>query len=564
MILNEGKMMRIFGFFRNAILCVMSVLLLSGCGGEVPVQPSEKTTTAAPVTQTDTVPETEVETQPLPLEDVLEIYPIPACYEESEQVTATVNGEKLPVIRCHDEYDYCSFAFRGEVTLTIDAGEGVKSVSVSPLAKEIPCEKNGKTVTITMTRPEYLIVKINNKREIVIAADPPEMDVPASSGEGIWNVVELGADCSGKASATRIIQDAVDAASAAQGGVVYVPAGIYSIGNLNLRSNVRLYLEPGAVLRADRTDEFKSFCTRTVGDTAFPSTYLLYTEPGCENITIDGRGTIDCRGFHYYQQKNWLVFGFVPNKCDNLKLDGVIVRDTGHWGTVIAYCRDVSITNTKHFNKPSTLGQNDGIDICGSQDVLVSRTIALCRDDPYSIKTYVTNYMFEGVGRAAENVVFEDCFAWTRCAAFKLGWGISMGMTDIVFRNSYVYNCNIGLGVTHYGGSAGIKNVTFENIDIEKFQLADSRWLLAAIDTSKPGGNRTEWGSVTGLTIRDINVRSKWAGQNVLKGHDKKNRITDVEISGITLLGKACSTLAEMDVETNEFVADVRIIAPAP
>ena len=167
--------------------------------------------------------------------------------------------------------------------------------------------------------------------------------------------------------------------------------------------------------------------------------------------------------------------------------------------------------------------------------------------------------MFEGVGRAAENIVFEDCFAWTRCAAFKLGWGISMGMTDIVFRDSYVYNCNIGLGVTHYGGSAGIKNVTFENIDIEKFQLADSRWLLAAIDTSKPGGNRTEWGSVTGLTIRDINVRSKWAGQNVLKGHDKKTRITDVEFSGINLLGKTCATLEEMGIETNEFIADVRL-----
>ena len=116
------------------------------------------------------------------------IYPVPACYGESEQVTATLNGQKLPVIRCHEEYDYCSFAFRGESTLIIDAGEDVRSVSVSPLAKEIPFEKNGKTVTITMTQPEYLIVRINNKREIVIAADPLEENPPSPSGEGIWNV----------------------------------------------------------------------------------------------------------------------------------------------------------------------------------------------------------------------------------------------------------------------------------------------------------------------------------------------------------------------------------------
>ena len=70
----------------------------------------------------------------------------------------------------------------------------MRSVSVSPLAKEIPFEKNGKTVTITMTQPEYLIVKINDKREIVIAADPLEENPPSPSGEGIWNVTALGAD----------------------------------------------------------------------------------------------------------------------------------------------------------------------------------------------------------------------------------------------------------------------------------------------------------------------------------------------------------------------------------
>ena len=490
------------------------------------------------------------------------IYPVPACYGESEQVTATLNGQKLPVIRCHEEYDYCSFAFRGESTLTIDAGEDVRSVSVSPLAKEIPFEKNGKTVTITMTQPEYLIVRINNKREIVIAADPLEENPPSPSGEGIWNVAALGADGTAQTSATAVIQQAIDAASTAGGGTVYVPAGVYSIGNLQLKSNVHLYLEAGAVLRADRTDEFKLFATyQHSSGTTFSTTYVLYTEPGCENITIDGRGTIDCLGFQYFQQKSWYNAAFVPNKCDNLKLDGIIIRDTGFWGTVITYCRDVSVTNTKHFNKPTTIGGNDSIDIVGSQNVLVRRTVALSRDDPYSIKTYVTHSMFEGIGRPAENIVFEDCFAWTRCAAFKLGWGISMGMSDIVFRDCYAYSCNIGLAVTHFGGSAPVRNVTFENIDIESFKLADSRWLLAAISTYQPSAKRSEWGSVSDLTFRNINVRGQWNTSNLLAGHDKYTCISNVQFSNITLLGESCTTLEEMDVESNEFTKNVTISA---
>ena len=40
-----------------------------------------------------------------------------------------------------------------------------------------------------------------------------------------------------------------------------------------------------------------------------------------------------------------------------------------------------------------------------------------------------------------------------------------------------------------------------------------------------------------------------------------RDRITDVELLGVTLLGKSCATLEEMDIETNEFIADVRLVA---
>lgn len=48
--------------------------------------------------------------------------------------------------------------------------------------------------------------------------------------------------------ATKAIQSAIDACTAAGGGIVYVPPGAYTIGAIHLKDNVSLYLEGGATL----------------------------------------------------------------------------------------------------------------------------------------------------------------------------------------------------------------------------------------------------------------------------------------------------------------------------
>jgi polygalacturonase len=82
-------------------------------------------------------------------------------------------------------------------------------------------------------------VKIPNLRALVIAADPGEVGAPVSSGTGIYNVNAAP------------FQNAInDAASYSGGqGIVYVPTGVYKVGNLELKSDVALYLQGGSVLR---------------------------------------------------------------------------------------------------------------------------------------------------------------------------------------------------------------------------------------------------------------------------------------------------------------------------
>ena len=65
----------------------------------------------------------------------------------------------------------------------------------------------------------------------------------------VFSVTNYGALGDGVATNTEAIQSAINAASAAGGGVVQIPAGIYLCGPIQLASKINLRLEAGALLR---------------------------------------------------------------------------------------------------------------------------------------------------------------------------------------------------------------------------------------------------------------------------------------------------------------------------
>lgn len=163
-------------------------------------------------------------------------YPLPSCYEVSDQLSVKINGIDAPVIRNTNIYDYSSFSFSGSVEVEITASEDIKFNSISPLKHEISTVAEGNKLRFTLENPLYLIIKINGLRELVLAADDLEEDVPQSSGKNIFNITSApyGADSSGKELSTAAIQSAIDDANAAEGGTVYVPNGVYYSGSLVL------------------------------------------------------------------------------------------------------------------------------------------------------------------------------------------------------------------------------------------------------------------------------------------------------------------------------------------
>jgi polygalacturonase len=240
-------------------------------------------------------------------------------------------------------------------------------------------------------------------------------------------------------------------------------------------------------------------------------------------------------------------------------MDGPVLRDSALWGTVIANCDHVQLRNTKHLNHLD-IGEDDCIDVCNSQDVLVERSVAISLDDPYSCKTWgeQTDLSREWPSTASpnRNIRFEDCLAWTRCFAFKIGAGVWRPQEDITIHNAVVYDAAHAIGISASYGTADVRNVTFDTIDVErtKCECLGRSWARFAIDNRDPLA-----AGVFDVHVRNINVRDAGTKPVQVEGHDAVRMIHGLTFEKITMPRQTspAKTLADLGVGEMRFADGV-------
>lgn len=180
------------------------------------------------------------------------------------------------------------------------------------------------------------------------------------------------------------MQSAINVATAAGGGIVYVPAGVYKTGNLILKSNVHLYLSGGSVLRYTGAPEIYEPLYTKLGRNF---TYWIRTDLNSSNIKITGRGIIDGDGkATYSNSKNLGLTVLAPMWMSNFFFSGPIFKEASFWNTIVMYSNTMQFQNLKILDR-FDMGENDGIDIVESSNVTVSRVISTSWDDSFSTKT---------------------------------------------------------------------------------------------------------------------------------------------------------------------------------
>jgi len=499
----------------------------------------------------------------------LQIYPVQAIYPYSRNLTLSVNGQSVPVTSFR-KYDIAQFALgTGEARISISRNDGGKidSARVSPRKLNLRGEVAGPRFIFTTRSPEFLIVKVDSLPELVLAIDPLPTSIPRLSGKGVFNVRDesYGA-ISGNGYSTDAFQRALDDASkwgtrhaGKHKGTVYVPAGLWTVGSLYLSSNTNFYLAPGAVVRFTgeashyKVDGYKESQKRNL-------TWFISTRPNSENISITGRGTIDGNGRASLKVSNLGVNLLVPVLTKHFTVDGITFRESSSWSVIPTRSHEVSFTDIKIFNGLD-MGEDDGIDIVESSDVLVQNAIAISLDDPFSTKTWQADTdMFKAVPGEPEplqHVRIEHVIAWTRCYGLKVGQGIVQPQNDITFNDATVYDAAVGFGIHHKWGSASATNITFRNIDIEQLCCTNdnNRTWMALWVANSPGPR-----PIDRVTISNIHIWDAGSTPARINGMSD-SPITRVKLEDIFMPGdsRPATTLSAMHITGDAFHDAIQI-----
>ncbi|MFJ4152941.1 glycosyl hydrolase family 28 protein [Streptomyces galbus] len=484
----------------------------------------------------------------------IDVYPVQPVYERSAAYRLTANGREVPVTRYHG-YDIAQFAMgdgTARLTVTKLNNTSIGSYSISPAKLNVSASVSGPALTFTVARDAYLIVKVDGRPRLVVAIDPAENDRPASSGTGIFNVrsapysVKPGSDY-----ATSNFQAALDDAAAwgsAKGrqGTVYVPAGLYTLGNLYLRSNLVLYLEPGAVLRyTGERGHYDVHWHKTSQNRDV--TWFISTRYSSRNISLRGRGIIDGDGEAALQRGNLGVNLLVPVYTSDFDVDGITFRESSSWAVTPARSSKMTFKNMKIFNR-FDMGENDGIDVMESTDVTVKHAIAIGLDDPFSTKTWSreTDLFLKVPGdpKPLDRVVFDDLVSWTYCYGVKVGQGVMQPQSHVTFQHVVVYDSAVAIGVHHKYGSAAATDIRFDDIDIERISNSnDSNRTWLAIWT----GSTLGAGPVSGVDISNIRMRD--AGTTAARVNGQPGApVTGLTLSHVYMPGASApaTTLGQM------------------
>ncbi len=276
------------------------------------------------------------------------------------------------------------------------------------------------------------------------------------------SAIDYGAKPDGKTPATRSLQRAIDEAAAAGGGVVYVPAGRFLTGRLDLKSHVTLHLEAGCtLLGSTNLDDYRG----APGSADASEKRLIYAKDA-EDVAITGPGCIDGRGPSFWEpsgrvpaapEEQWTEVAshvLQPKKtgrpspmvlfanCRGVRVQGVRLENSAGWTLHTLNCDDVRIEGIAIKN-PVNGPNTDGIDITGCQNVFVTDCFIETGDDAICLKRENTQ---GPEPRMVRNVVVSNCILTTCCNGFKLGTGSEWGFENIVFSNSVIYSNTGNLG----------------------------------------------------------------------------------------------------------------------
>jgi hypothetical protein len=148
----------------------------------------------------------------------VQIYPVQSIYATSSEFSLPVNGQNVPVTHTRGCETAQPAMGSGTASVTVHKlnNTTIGAYSITPLSLGIAGAIRGSSLSFSLSRPRYLIIKIDGRPQLVLTVDPLETSAPPPSGTGIFNVTAApySAQPSTTAYATAPFQNALNDAAA--------------------------------------------------------------------------------------------------------------------------------------------------------------------------------------------------------------------------------------------------------------------------------------------------------------------------------------------------------------
>ena len=388
--------------------------------------------------------------------------------------------------------------------------------------------------------------------------------VPSAAKPGtslpVCDVRSFGARGDANTSDTAAVSKAIDACAAKGGGTVYFAPGRYSIGTVQLKSHIRLYLESGsALVGSHNIKEYLpsppfGFARHYGVDITGEGVVLgMLIAKDAEDISIEGGGEIDGQSdtfmsrttshggndydAHYVRNPKAfeeamtsLEYGpiepsnrpgtmIVFYHCKNVRIHGITLRNAPNWTLQLQDVSDATLSGFSILNDPK-VPNNDGIDCMMCRYVQISDCHITTGDDDFAIV-------------ASEHINVNSCSLSSRSAAIRLESTQLSTFTGL----SMDTNRGIAIFANGYPGQEDrpTKDVLFSDIAMRTHLIPGGWWgkaepLYIAVQPCDPGLPCEP--RVRNVVFRNIIAEAE---NGVLLLGAAGTPITGIEMDGVTL-----------------------------
>jgi hypothetical protein len=372
---------------------------------------------------------------------------------------------------------------------------------------------------------------------------------PAARQGALFDVREFGASGRAADDARPAIQRAIDACAAAGGGTVVFPPGEYTSGSIELRSHVRVYLEPGATVFSAK------------GKEAFPTGALFHGED-LVDVALEGSGTLDGRAAYEWRANDHEDAYIAPNlrrmqalgkpllrpfptsdsaghlvrlvRCTDVLIRDLSFRRSPSWNVHLWGCERVVIDGVDIRSDLREAVWSDGIDPDGCRDVRISNSVIETGDD--ALVFYSTDLF--GPARPCEDIVVTNCRLTSSSSALKFCDGNQECVRRVAISNCAITNSNRGLAFMVFDGGY-VSDVVISTLTIECTRRDWFWWgegdpihfnvkRRSEVD-GRPREKERPAGSIRDVTLRGVIARG--TGECSISGHP------DSPLEGLTIEG---------------------------